>query len=38
LMAEGFSGKRLAEEALRRFGIHRTAAYRRYLELKRSST
>ena len=38
LMAEGFSGKRLAEEAHQRFGIHRTAAYRRYLELKRSST
>jgi 16S rRNA (cytidine1402-2'-O)-methyltransferase len=38
LMSEGFSGKRLAEEAHRRFGIHKTAAYRRYLELKSSST
>ena len=38
LMSEGFSGKRLAEEAHRRFGIRKTAAYRRYLELKNSST
>jgi 16S rRNA (cytidine1402-2'-O)-methyltransferase len=37
LMSEGFCGKRLAEEAHRRFGIHKTAAYRRYLELKMSS-
>ncbi len=37
LISEGYSGKRLAEEAHRRFGIHKTAAYRRYLELKRSS-
>jgi 16S rRNA (cytidine1402-2'-O)-methyltransferase len=35
LMSEGFSGKRLAEEAHRRFGIGKTAAYRRYLELKK---
>ncbi len=38
LMSEGFSGKRLAEEAQRRFGINKTAAYRRYLDLKKSDT
>jgi 16S rRNA (cytidine1402-2'-O)-methyltransferase len=37
LMSEGFSGKRLAEEAHRRFGINKTTAYRHYLELKKSS-
>ncbi len=34
LISEGFSGKRLAEEAHRRFGINKKAAYKRYLEQK----
>ena len=36
LITEGFSGKRLAEEAHSRFGLSKTAAYKRYLELKKS--
>jgi 16S rRNA (cytidine1402-2'-O)-methyltransferase len=34
LISEGFSGKRLAEEAHRRFGINKKEAYKRYLEQK----
>lgn len=33
LMKEGLSGKRLAEEACRRFGLKKSAAYARFLEL-----
>ena len=38
LISEGFSGKRLAEEAHRRFGINKKAVYKRYLEMQKSST
>ncbi len=34
LMLEGLSGKRLADEAQRRFGIKKGAAYKIYLEIK----
>jgi 16S rRNA (cytidine1402-2'-O)-methyltransferase len=34
LMQEGFAGKRLAEEALKRFSIKKRDAYQTYLELK----
>jgi len=38
LISEGFSGKRLAEEAHRRFGINKKMAYNLYLQVQRSST
>ncbi len=38
LISEGFSGKRLAEEAHRRFGINKKRAYNLYLEVQESST
>lgn len=34
LIEEGYSGKKLADEAKRRFGISKGAAYQRYLELR----
>jgi 16S rRNA (cytidine1402-2'-O)-methyltransferase len=34
LMKEGFSGKKLAEEAYNRFGIKKNAAYAEFLEMK----
>lgn len=37
LMSEGFSGKRLAEEAARRFGIKKSQAYKKFLEMIKST-
>ncbi len=34
LLAEGFSGKRLADEAHQRFGVKKSAAYSKFLEMK----
>ncbi len=34
LMSEGFSGKRLAAEAQRRYGVKKGDAYRRFVEIK----
>ncbi|MBI4965720.1 MAG: 16S rRNA (cytidine(1402)-2'-O)-methyltransferase [Desulfomonile tiedjei] len=36
LMKEGLSGKRLADEAHQRFGVKKSAAYEKFLALKRS--
>lgn len=35
LMQEGYSGKKLADEARRRYGVRKSDAYGRFLELKR---
>ncbi len=37
LMSEGLSGKRLADEAARRFGAKKAAAYQKFLEMKRKT-
>lgn len=37
LMREGFTGKRLADEAARRFGAKKTAAYEAFLKMRRDS-
>jgi 16S rRNA (cytidine1402-2'-O)-methyltransferase len=36
LIKEGFSGKRLADEAHKRFGVKKSAAYEKFLALKKS--
>jgi 16S rRNA (cytidine1402-2'-O)-methyltransferase len=37
LMQEGYSGKKLADEARRRYGVRKSDAYGKFLELKKTS-
>ena len=36
LIQEGYSGKKLADEARRRYGVRKSAAYALFLEMKKS--